>query len=525
MTSKNNVSDHASPLSTTLMLVGAVVLSGAMVMLYEFIAVRVLARYLGGSTDIWASVISVLMAGLSLGYAVGGILADRIGGFAPMGWAMIFGGLLGGAIEPIANLAGPALVQLDFAYALHPYVASALVSFLPIFALGTVLPQAIRLRAEITNRVGAAAGWISGLSTLGSILGTILTVHVFLPHIGLRETLYGASSVLFLMGLALILFRNRKTAALLLAVAFLAAPARAQVLYDQYTAYHHILVEDRGGERQLRFDDAVQTTMSLRDPYAGGFEYTDFFHMARMLNPTMKTAVFLGLGGGTGPKAFYKYYPEVQVYAAEIDPQVVQVARQYFALPQDPRLEVVVVDGRVLLQRNNSVCGAIIVDAYASGPYGPFIPFHLVTQEFFRLAWSRLENGGVLVYNVVGKYGGEFHETIQGVYATLGSVFQALYAFEARSSINTVFVAQKIDAHAVPQENAPTWPNAPWLNGMMDRQTFSRNMQTLGKSGLITFPGLLQRSSQYSAIQGRVPEVGVYTDNFAPLDLAPGRRR
>ncbi len=532
----------------------AAVLAGAMVMLYEFVAVRILARYFGSSLDVWASVISVMMAALSAGYATGGAVADRAGGLAPVGLALMVAGATGCFMEALAGFAGPRLLALDWGYALHPYMAAALVSFVPIFALGSVLPQSIRLCAGDGTRVGRAAGWVSALSTLGSIAGVVLTVHVFLTHFGVLQTLYAASGLLVLAGVALLGLRGRMTAtaiALGLATLLAPGPARAQVLYENYSAYHHILVDDYGNVRRLRFDNAVQSTMALDNIYAGGFEYTDFFHVPFVLDPTITSALFIGLGGGTGPKTFLAAYPHIRVQAVEIDPQVVQVAAQFFSLPQHPQLDVIVEDGRVFLQRGKSTFGAIIVDAYASGPYGPYLPYHLATKEFFLLAWNRMNNGGTLVYNVAGKEKDTFGESIESLHATLSAVFQAVYVFDVRSSINTVFAAQKLlpaapapvmaegEAKSTPPATAPgataaeqattgtvanPWPQGPWLKGVMSPQELSQAAQSLTQSGFLVYPNLTQRVAQLGRLHGTPPKAPIYTDNYAPVDLAPGMR-
>ena len=509
-------------------LAGCVLLSGAAVMIYEFLAVRILSRYFGSSIDVWASVIAVLLAGLTAGYAIGGVLADRFGSVQPLALALVVAGGTGVFAERIATAVSTRLLGIDWALAWHPYVAAVFVSFIPVFALGTVLPQAIRLRAERTRRLGSAAGWIAAISTLGSILGVLLTVHLLLPRTGIRETLYGISGLLVLAGMILPALSLRRAVPVLLFFCLIQPTAHAQTIYENYSAYHHILVEDAHGTRTLWFDSAPQSTMSLDDAYAGGFEYTDFFHAPLLLDPTIASVLFVGLGGGTGPKAFLRDYPQIRVEVAEIDPVVLDVARAYFALPDEPRLRVVIRDGRVHLQRSQTKFGAVIMDAYASGPYGAYVPYHLTTQEFFKIAWNKLENAGCLVYNVIGVYGRRQDETVRGIYATLGTVFQAVYAFQARSSMNTVLVAQKIDARKLffdGTRDRYAWPQGPWLRHPLNATELRDLARTLMHQGMLRVPGFDKRVTQFSGLQNAPPDGPIYTDNYAPVDLAPGRRR
>ena len=49
-----------------------VFLSGAVVMTFELVGSRLLSPYFGNSIFIWTSLIGIIMAGLSLGYYLGG---------------------------------------------------------------------------------------------------------------------------------------------------------------------------------------------------------------------------------------------------------------------------------------------------------------------------------------------------------------------------------------------------------------------------------------------------------------------
>jgi len=521
------------PMVSGAVLAGCVFVSGGAVMVYEFLAVRFLQRYYGGSLDVWASEIAVCLAGLAAGYAIGGMLADRYRSWRVLGLMLGLAGLLGFFMELLAVWIGERLLDVEAALSWHPFFAAGFSSFLTFLFLGTVLPQAIRLHVRRLDRVGSAAGWIATFSTGGSIAGALMTAHVLLPRWGVRETLYGMSMTLVALGGAVLLpgllSRLRKSPrAAALIVLLAACPAGAEVIFDNYSAHHHILIEDVRVERLLRFDNAPQSTMSLADPYSGGFEYTDFFHVPLVFDPAIERTLFIGLGGGTGPKSFLQYYPRMQIEVVEIDPMVEQVAREYFAVPRDPRLRIAVGDGRNYLRRTRGKFGAVIVDAYGSGPYGAYLPYHLVTVEFFHIAWGKMENGGCLVYNVMGTYRGENDGIVRDMMTTLSQVFQAVYAFRARTSQNTVFAAMKIDLGEVAPngtKNGVGWPGGPWLQHPLTASQLKDLVLSLQSQHLATFPNLERRLTQFSRVQS-VPGAGrVLTDNYAPVDVASGRRR
>src|SRR5262245_31784191 len=71
----------------------AVFLAGAVLLGMEIVASRVLAPYFGSSLFVWGALIGVVLAGLSLGYWIGGALADRY----PTPYLLI-GSIAGGAV-------------------------------------------------------------------------------------------------------------------------------------------------------------------------------------------------------------------------------------------------------------------------------------------------------------------------------------------------------------------------------------------------------------------------------------------
>ncbi len=506
--------------------------SGATVMIYEFLAVRILQRDFGSTLEIWAAEISVCMAGLAIGYTLGGYLADRFDAWWPLGMVFLAAGLTALPMEPLA------LRTADWLFSLEnmepawwwPLLAAGACTFVPILALGTVMPQAIRLKVRSIDRVGQGAGWIASLSTLGSILGVMLITFVFIPRYGVRATLFWVSVAIAALGCVIIaasaLYRKRHAAAPLLLLTLLCAcgPADAQILFDRYSAYHHILVVDEGDIRMLRFDETRQSQMSLRNPVEGGFEYTDFFHVPMIFNPIAEEVLFVGLGGGTGPKAFLQFYPEVRIDVAEIDPLVVRVAHDYFHVPEDPRLRITVADGRVFIRRTRKQYDAIMMDAYGTSPYGLSLPYHLTTVEFFKIARERLKDGGCLVYNTVETDRHTKRDRVQDLMATLGKVFEFTYAFKARSSLNTVLVAVKIpqSPEGGPAGTYAEWPSGAVSNHPLSVEQLAGLTHRLEEAGKLPVARMQDRIRQISPVVAS-PERGmVLTDDFAPTDLGSG---
>ncbi len=513
-----------------------VFLSGGAVMMYEFLAVRFLQRNFGSTLEVWAAEIAVCMAGLALGYAWGGVVSERAQkegrrtGWRYLGKALAVAGATGYLIEPIADWTGELLLRGAPRW-WHPLLAAGACSFLSLFALGSIIPQAVQLQIARMDRAGRTAGWVSFLSTTGSIVGVLTVALLLLPRYGVREITWVLSGGLLCLGVVVAVLGRRFAAGCsfgLLAcilVLFTTFSSNAEIIFEQYTAYHHILVEDKGDKRILWFDRTPQSTMSRTNSAEGGFEYTDFFHVPFILHPTIDEALFVGLGGGTGPKAFLKDYPNLKMDVVEIDPVVVRIARDFFFLPDSPRLSISVADGRQFLRRSTKQYGAVIMDAYASGPYGAHIPFHLATKEFFLLARDRLAVGGSLVYNVIGVAGGLNDSLLRDMLTTLREVFEQVFVYQAASSLNTVFVAQRAEQIFTTGSSSfrnQSWPNGPWLLVPTDPKELTEMSRLLLSQGTLKRRVLPLRTTQISRLQNIAVRGRVLTDNFAPVDLGSG---
>jgi spermidine synthase len=283
--------------------------------------------------------------------------------------------------------------------------------------------------------------------------------------------------------------------------------ARADQIFEVTSTYHHMRVVDEDGLRTLYFDDAPESRMSMQDPFRGHFEYTEYFHMAWLWNTQLTNVLMVGLGAGTAQRAFEHYYPGINVETVEIDPMVVQVARDYFNFKESARQKVQVADGRVFLRRSTARHDLIILDAYLSGRYGSSIPQHLATQEFFALVRDHLTTNGVVAYNVIGTVN-DWHAGIVGaIYRTLKTVFPQVYLFPARSSQNIVLVATR------------TWTKT-------DFSTLRQRAALLVQTQRVSLPGFRERLEVFQALPPpSATRSPILTDDYAPVEgLAAGGR-
>jgi len=273
-----------------------------------------------------------------------------------------------------------------------------------------------------------------------------------------------------------------------------------EVVFETTSAYHHIKVVDRGRLRVLHFDNATESRMSLDDPLQGHFEYTEYFQMPWLWNDRIQSVLMIGLGGGSIQRAYQHYWPKVLSQTVELDPKVVEVARDYFQVKESENLKIAIEDGRVFLRRTQAQYNVIILDAYTANRYGSFIPYSLATKEFFALAKERLTENGVLAYNVIGDLYGRRESIVGAMYQTLKTSFPQVYCFPASNSGNVVLIATRSGQALTAAE-------------------LEKRADALIESKQATFPNFkvrlnnLRTAPPTSAARSRVME-----DDFAPVD-------
>jgi len=405
-------------------------LCGAAVMALELLGSRLLAPDFGSSIHVWGSLIGTFLAALSVGYWIGGVVADRYPFLAVLS---IFVFVAAAATCALPFAAGPVTRWISTAVEdvrMGSLLSCVVLFMVPGAALGTVSPFLIRMSAKSVGTTGRAAGGIYAVSTVGSIVGTLATAFYLIAVLPVSRILLVVGALLWGVGIVLLAASRWSKAgiALVVALGFLAVaqtpPALAQAeswreVYRADTLYHNIRVVDENGVRYLMFGRTSQSALDLRNPTNNVFRYVDVFHLGPILKPDMKRVLFIGLGGGTGPSQFRRLYPELTIDVAEIDPEVVRIAARFFRFKTDSQLKVDVRDGRMFLRRTRNKYDMIVLDAY----YADGVPFHLTTKEFMRLVWDRLTPGGILMANVIGSMEGRRSELMRSQYRTILEAF------------------------------------------------------------------------------------------------------
>lgn len=389
---------------------------GMGVMAIEITASRLLAPYFGASLFVWTSLIVTVLLAMSVGYWFGGIAAERGHGMKALG--MILSGaaiLLLGGVLVVGNfsraLTGIFVAWTNASFTL--FVGSLSVSFivfaLPVFLLASAGPIILKEWSKIGGDVGRTAGRYFAVSTFGSVIGTLIPTLLLVPTIGAKGTVEVFAVVFLLLG-AVLLSRNEKKLLAFLAIPALGlsmlggAPGFPGLIMQKESAYQLIRVAAGGSARYLLFNEG-SGVQSVYDPESRRDDlfYFDYAAILPLLRPydaaTHKVAI-IGLAGGSVARAYFNYLPpgtpKGQITGVEVDPDVITIAKKYFAL-DELNLRVVNEDGRMFLARTKERYDVIVVDAYSTQVY---IPPHMATEEFYALAKSKLKIGGILVMNV-----------------------------------------------------------------------------------------------------------------------------
>ncbi len=399
----------------------------------EIAAARLLAPYFGASTIIWANTIATILVALSAGYAIGGRLADKWPDLRALSAIVLVAGVLLAVVpfvaDPFLRLSVKALGSLSVGAFLGSLAAVLVLVAVPVMLLGTVAPYANRLTVARVTETGRTTGSLYAISTIGSLAGTFLAALLLIPLIGTHRTF-----IVFALALALVAVPGLGSPRFLLVpvavAATLAIPPAAigadvkggRVIFETETQYQYArVVQFADGVRWLQLNEGV-AIHSLYRPgsYLTGGYWDDplVLPFAAGAGPPRRIAI-LGDAAGTVARAYGHYYPSTRVDAVELDGELTTIGKRYFHLG-GPKLQLYTADARPWLQATSARYDMIFLDAYRQ----PYIPFYLVTHEFFEVVKDHLDPGGVFVVNVGHLPGSDALERV--VSATLRSVFPVI---------------------------------------------------------------------------------------------------
>jgi spermidine synthase len=506
-----------SSATAAVVIYGAAFVTGAIVMSFEMLGSRYLNPYFGSGIYTWAALISTVLIALTAGYFLGGSLADRTASPAVLASTVIIGSAYLLALPSFAQTILELVLATIDDIRTGSLVASLALMLFPVTLLGMYSPFAIRLLLRSPQSSGRVSGAVYGISTAGSIVGTLGTTFFLIPTIGSRAITLTLGAIGLVAGLALLalsrLDRRASAALLLVALATVTAlntcPSQAESLIDDgiraamlkrpggriahvETEYNDVFITKRQNQLVMSFQvkgwDYTESVTNLTDPDDLPLRYAQVMSIAIVYPETPKKILMLGLGGGSISTYLGRFLPDASITTVEIDPGVIKAAKTYFGLRETERMRYPSGDGRVFLNRHNELYDLILLDAYRGG----YVPFHLLTREFYTLVKQRLAPGGAAAFNV--------HDGTK-LYAstvrTLSEVFPALDLYPTGLG-ETIAVAT-----ASP----------------LDKAMLERKAAALQERHGFRFPLPQILTRRMDNPQSQAAKGDIITDDFAPADV------
>lgn len=339
---------------------------------------------------------------------------------------------------------------------------------------------------RVSKRADAARPIGSARSALGLCAGADAIARVSAPMralLGRTHALACAALLMFAAALPLAATANDSIEMI-----------GADIVHREKSIYRNVMVAETDAYRCMIFTRRIrilQTCVDRRDQDRLVLTYSQGMMAATIAQPQAKRVLVIGLGGGVIARAMHDVSPGIEIDTVEIDPAVVDVAKEYFGFRESAQIRSYVNDGRVFVRqqlRKRSRYDIVVIDACDSD----FVPEHLLTQEFMRQVRTLLNPGGVLVANSLAKGRLIPHES-----ATYVSVFGNVLSVDVEGENRIILTGR---------------------DGDVDLDRLKRNAplmaERLRKVG-VSAQALLEISKPIAAPKGVRP----LTDQYSPANL------
>lgn len=398
--------------------------SGAAVLGLEVLASRTLAPRLGTGSVTWAALLAVALGSLAIGNLIGGAISERA---RPERW---LSGLLIGAACAICLLAFVHRRAVGWAAGM-PLLTGALAAAMitqtiPMLLMGALSPLLIKAGADSAS--GRWSGAVLACGSGGGIVGALVTGIWMLPAIGISASFFGFAALLALTS-AFVMRKKWVGPGIGLVMICAAVWGACQTDGTIQSRYGQIEVR-RDSTRVMLIDGLPQAGIPENIEPWSGLHQGYMLEAALIAHPYARRALVIGLGGGLAPRLLAAHGIECE--GVELDPEVVEVARREFGLPNS--IPVTVADGRAFLDRTNRYWDLIVIDVCTSER----LAAHCFTVEFMELAKQRLTPDGVLAIQLIGD--------------------RAEWSASVRRTVATAFeYTALIEADAFPMPIGPEW--------------------------------------------------------------------
>ncbi|HZZ01564.1 fused MFS/spermidine synthase [Paraburkholderia sp.] len=404
-------------------------IAGGVALGYEVVWSQVIVQFISTRSFAFAVVLATYLLGLALGSALASRYADRSrdpwGVFAVLivsaglvalleiavlgNWLLQWQSL---AREAALGATGSLLTAMCAGFA----VAAVCVVFVPTLLLGAAFPFALRLNVD-NRHTGRDVGAVVALNTAGGIAGTLLTGFVLVPKLGLIHTLAALALLAGAVSLIAVLRGSDVRPFARWSVPVLAVLTLVAVIATPSDRLATLLAESRGGNLTF-YEESAGGTVAVVEQNAGQRQFRRLYiqgvsnsgdTMASLrymrlqaLLPliihreTPRAALVIGLGTGITGGALLTWPGLEHRAIAELLPAVVRAAPQFkgnYNMSTDARMDIRMRDGRRELLRNAEHYDLITLEPPPPSAAGVV---NLYSSDFYRLAASRLQQGGIV---------------------------------------------------------------------------------------------------------------------------------
>ncbi len=202
-----------------------------------------------------------------------------------------------------------------------------------------------------------------------------------------------------------------------------------QVLVTSRTPFQQLaIVDTHDYGRCLLLDGMMQSSEKDEALY-----HELLVHPALCTHHAPRHVLIVGGGEGATLREVLKHPSVESCDMIEIDGDVLNFAKAHLqqwhqGAFDDPRVRLIVADGRRYLEENDKRYDAIILDISDPGNEGP--AYLLYTRQFYQLVQQRLNPGGVVAVQA-GTSSIVHGHIMASIYQTLGTVFSVVRGFEA----------------------------------------------------------------------------------------------
>ncbi len=418
-----------------------VFICGAIGMVLELVAARVLSPYVGSSNLIWTTIIGVMLTSMSIGYWLGGKLADKRPERKVMSMLILIGAMFNSLIPLLETLLIKPFSEVTQNLVIIAFITAAIVFGLPSFILASISPYAVKLKDKEHENIGKTSGKLSSISTLGSIAGTFLAGFILIPSFGVRNIILGTTIVLIILSIFLYDNINKKyiismigITALAIILVFLGKVIferkNGAIIRDVDSQYSRIWIKAQSRdniEYKTMLVDASLESYINKETNEMGAKYLKYYDLFEYFKKDSKSSLIIGGAAYTYPMHYLNKYSDKTIDVSEIDETMTKLAQEEFGLDtSNKRLNIHHQDGRTYLNYSKNKYDCIFIDAFK----GKSVPFELTTKEAMQNAKRMLKDDGIIITNTISAIEGKNSDFIKYEYSTYKEVFEDVKLFQ-----------------------------------------------------------------------------------------------